>query len=62
MSTKIKTLSKTWEPTINKMGKVELLHVLSEQDIYHSEFIEMVKVRLDELSSVPDNDAMKAIV
>jgi len=62
MSKKNKSLSETWEPTIKKMGKEELQHIISEQEIYQPEFIEMVKARLDELSSIPDHEVMKDIV
>ena len=62
MSNKSKSLLKSWKTEIAKMGKDELQYALSFPDIYYPEYLEMVKARLEELSSVPDNEAMKTIV
>lgn len=53
---------KNWEKAINKMSKEELQYALAFPDCYYPEYLELVKARLDELSSIPDYDAMSAIV
>lgn len=51
-----------WEKAINLMSRDELYFVIEHPEGYYPAFLKMAKVKMEELSSLPEHEAMKAVV
>ena len=51
-----------WEETINQMSRDELQFIIEHPEGYYPTFLKMAKAKLEELSSLPEHEAMKIVV
>ena len=51
-----------WEKAINLMSRDELHLAIEHPEGYYPTFIKMAKAKLEELSTLPEHEAMKAVV
>ena len=51
-----------WEETINQMSRDELKFIIEHPEGYYPTFLKMAKAKLEELSSLPEHEAMKVVV
>lgn len=51
-----------WEKAINLMSRDELNFAIEHPEGYYPTFLKMAKAKLEELSTLPEHEAMKAVV
>lgn len=51
---------KEWEDSINKMSYGELRKIIEDPDIYNPSYLELAKKKMEELSTIPENEVMKS--
>lgn len=53
---------KEWQKSINEMSYGELQNIVNNPDIYNPDYLELVKKRMEKLSSIPEYKIMKDLV
>ena len=51
-----------WEDALNMMNRDELQYILEHPKGYYSGFLKMAKARFEELTSIPEHEAMKVVL
>lgn len=51
-----------WENAIDQMTKDELYFVMEHPEGFHSGFLKMAKTKMEELSTMPEHEAMKMVI
>lgn len=53
---------KEWEDSLNGMSLGELQKIVEDPGIYYPSFLDLAKKKIDELSSIPEHEAMRDMV
>lgn len=57
-----KSLLKEWQKSINELSYGELQNIVDNPDIYNPDYLELVKKRMEKISSTPEYKVMKDLV